>query len=330
MANLKEILVGSVVNGIPRHSVYNAGSDTVVYPGTTKEIATKGDIVVSTNGIKYSFSSNVNDLEIAYPAASEELNTMAIVNGTVTGKPNGLYRVELVDTTKTWVFFDALSLQDATEVPFNNTTSGLTSTDVKGAIDELASKAASVANLRGRTVSNNAPTSGQILTWDATNSVWAPSAPATQNNAVTLQGNDVSANAPSEGNVLTWNATLSRWIPAAPSTQDNATKIQGRTVASTAPAEGQALVWDATNTRWVPGTIDVSVKADKVSSATAGNFAGLDASGNLTDSGKKVADFVLAAYTPDNSSNWANPAPTTVIDAINKIAAILNAHGIQA
>nr|DAF62964.1 MAG TPA: hypothetical protein [Caudovirales sp. ctu3532] len=35
-------------------------------------------------------------------------------------------------------------------------------------------------------------------------------------------------------------------------------------------------------------------KADKVAKATAGNFAGLDANGNLTDSGKKAADFVVA------------------------------------
>ena len=38
-----------------------------------------------------------------------------------------------------------------------------------------------------------------------------------------------------------------------------------------------------------------SGKADKVASATAGNFAGLDANGNLTDSGKKAADFATAA-----------------------------------
>lgn len=35
-------------------------------------------------------------------------------------------------------------------------------------------------------------------------------------------------------------------------------------------------------------------KADKVAKATAGNFAGLDVNGNLTDSGKKAADFVAA------------------------------------
>ena len=36
---------------------------------------------------------------------------------------------------------------------------------------------------------------------------------------------------------------------------------------------------------------DISGKADKVSNATNGNFAGLDANGNLTDSGKKASDF---------------------------------------
>lgn len=37
-------------------------------------------------------------------------------------------------------------------------------------------------------------------------------------------------------------------------------------------------------------------KADKVKSATAGHFAGLDANGNLTDSGKKASDFANASH----------------------------------
>jgi len=39
----------------------------------------------------------------------------------------------------------------------------------------------------------------------------------------------------------------------------------------------------------------VKDKADKVSGATAGDFAGLDGNGNLTDSGKKPSDFATAA-----------------------------------
>ena len=40
---------------------------------------------------------------------------------------------------------------------------------------------------------------------------------------------------------------------------------------------------------------DVSGKADMVSGATAGDLAGLDADGNLTDSGSKPSDFATAA-----------------------------------
>ena len=38
-------------------------------------------------------------------------------------------------------------------------------------------------------------------------------------------------------------------------------------------------------------------KAEKAASPTAGNFAGLDSSGNLTDSGKKPGDFAAASHT---------------------------------
>lgn len=41
---------------------------------------------------------------------------------------------------------------------------------------------------------------------------------------------------------------------------------------------------------------DPTNKADKVANATAGNFAGLDATGNLTDSGKSAEDFAGAIY----------------------------------
>lgn len=43
-----------------------------------------------------------------------------------------------------------------------------------------------------------------------------------------------------------------------------------------------------------PKEVDISGKADKVAGATTGNFAALDGEGNLTDSGKKPADFVAA------------------------------------
>lgn len=44
-------------------------------------------------------------------------------------------------------------------------------------------------------------------------------------------------------------------------------------------------------------------KVDKVQGATAGNFAGLDESGNLTDSGKKASDFAAANHTHDGKAD---------------------------
>lgn len=59
-------------------------------------------------------------------------------------------------------------------------------------------------------------------------------------------------------------------------------------------------------------------KADKVASATSGNFAGLDANGNLTDSGSKASDFKTkqtAVADPTASGN-----ATSFIDSISQDA----------
>lgn len=47
---------------------------------------------------------------------------------------------------------------------------------------------------------------------------------------------------------------------------------------------------------------DVNSKADKVTTPTAGNFAGLNASGNLTDSGSKATDFATSGHSHSNAS----------------------------
>ena len=49
---------------------------------------------------------------------------------------------------------------------------------------------------------------------------------------------------------------------------------------------------------------DVTGKADKVQSATSGDFAALDANGNLTDSGKKATDFATPA---DVNAKYTKP-----------------------
>ena len=55
-------------------------------------------------------------------------------------------------------------------------------------------------------------------------------------------------------------------------------------------------------------TFTFSDKADKVSGATSGDFAGLDADGNLTDSGSKASDFATAAQGAKADSAYQKPA----------------------
>lgn len=85
-------------------------------------------------------------------------------------------------------------------------------------------------------------------------------------------------------------------------------------------------------------TSDIEGKADKVSGATSGNLAGLDANGNLTDSGSNVADFATASQgakadaaiqgvkangtslTPDGNKVVDIPAVTTSSDGLMSVA----------
>ena len=76
-----------------------------------------------------------------------------------------------------------------------------------------------------------------------------------------------------------WNAKYDKPATGIPSTDMTAEVQASLALADTAIQEHQ----------------DITGKADKVASATNGNFAGLDANGNLTDSGSKAADFATAA-----------------------------------
>ena len=79
---------------------------------------------------------------------------------------------------------------------------------------------------------------------------------------------------------------------------------------------------------------DVSDKADKVNGATSGNFASLDANGNLTDSGHKHSDYLTEAPVTDVQVNGTSvlgqdgianiPAATS-----NNYGAVLIGNGLQ-
>lgn len=75
----------------------------------------------------------------------------------------------------------------------------------------------------------------------------------------------------------------------------------------------------AANGQSISGTVDLNGKADKVANATAGNFAGLDASGNLIDSGKSASDFDnvwLGTRAEHTAAETAGTLPGTAIVGI--------------
>ena len=61
------------------------------------------------------------------------------------------------------------------------------------------------------------------------------------------------------------------------------------------------------------GFVDLSGYAQKVVGATNGNFAGLDANGNITDSGHKHGDYVTALGTSGNNLTWTKNGVTNNI-----------------
>lgn len=64
-------------------------------------------------------------------------------------------------------------------------------------------------------------------------------------------------------------------------------------------------------------TDELGDKADKVGGATSGNFAGLDSNGNLTDSGKKVSDFLgVSGILTIAVADWDNGEATKTVSSL--------------
>lgn len=74
---------------------------------------------------------------------------------------------------------------------------------------------------------------------------------------------------------------------------------------------------------------ELAAKTDKVSGATSGNLAGLDANGNLTDSGKSAEDFVGQAEL-DGKADWnagEQAGETVTLDIAEDTAAAVRVQG---
>lgn len=143
-----------------------------------------------------------------------------------------------------------------------------------------------------------AGTSGQVLTSDGQGGQsWQTPSGGGGGAATDVQVNGTSITSNNVANIITntaYNASSNKIatmsdLPSVPVTD---VTVGGISVVT----NGVAVV---------PSIPDVSGKADKVSGATNGDFAGLDANGNLTDSGKKASDFATAS---DVSAKYTKPS----------------------
>ena len=80
--------------------------------------------------------------------------------------------------------------------------------------------------------------------------------------------------------------------------------------------------WDPTHWQEKIVIDELVKKADKVTSATSGNFASLDANGNLADSGHKHDDYLTShqdiSGKQDKTDNTLDTTSKTVVGAINE------------
>ena len=108
--------------------------------------------------------------------------------------------------------------------------------------------------------------------------------------------------------------------------QVKVTEVDGKITAvnvttdETEDKNNKVTSWSATTTdahypseKLVKGSLDE--KADKVDNATDGNFAGLDANGNLTDSGSKASDFKTKQTAQTNTGSSLKTATKINQDA---------------
>ena len=102
-------------------------------------------------------------------------------------------------------------------------------------------------------VDSSAPTEGQVLGWDATNSYWAPQDAATPDLSASVISDlsDVGIGVINNGQVLVWNDTASQFQPG--DVLGLTTELSDLTdVADQAPNDTQVLAWNATSLNWEP------------------------------------------------------------------------------
>lgn len=165
---------------------------------------------------------------------------------------------------------------EADQITYDNTLSGLTGTDVQGAIDELAASATPELDDLGD-VTITTPTNGQVLSYDSGTQEWVN----TSVGSSTIAGlTDVTITSPQNGQVLNYDGVNQVWVNGNAGSNALASLSD---VTITTPADGEVLTYDSNSQEWVnealptPTTTLGGLTDVTITSATDGEVLTYDA-----------------------------------------------------
>jgi hypothetical protein len=134
------ILIGDLQSGmVVHHENQWVENDRVTDP-QGRSLALASEVAAAAYGIGGAVDTYA---ELPDPATPPPETLYIVRQDTGAPNGNGLYRTE--GDPAAWVFLDALNLQKAAEVPYDNGGSGLTGTTVQAAVDEIATQGTPVA-----------------------------------------------------------------------------------------------------------------------------------------------------------------------------------------
>jgi len=131
----RNILIGNVVNGVLQHQQgqWTPGSDRLVDPDN-RQLALTSEVTAAAEGIQGAVDTYA---QLPDPTTLGVGTIYIVRQDTDAPSGNGLYRVAEDQSTQVWVYLDGLNFQDASEVPYSNSASGLTAVTAQAAIDEV-------------------------------------------------------------------------------------------------------------------------------------------------------------------------------------------------
>ncbi len=147
--------------------------------------------------------------------------------------------------------------------------------------------------------------------------------PVARSDAAYFHGREVSPNAPSPGQVLSWDDGLDTWVPTslAGVGGTDAASLRTRAISTAIPADGDVLVWDEAGSLWFPIDLPPAVATALTALITAVAAAAVNASvvhlaGAETVTGSKAftdvtAPIIVAKLGPTSGQQHALPAVTS-------------------